>query len=476
LFCFSIPLASLMSVSHTYPSLGISIPWVVLFVFVAAPVCGKRNVHVDDVWPQKLSSIGRSADSASSHSGIGGQSHGDIPISEHRSSLTLSDALSGGNMVVSLVDLDGKFGKMGVITNNTQKSGVLPFVDPFGEERGVNAFVAGKDPMLSVNRPIAASHREMQHQLSFSSEVPVAKQFVLALGGGTGALRGGKGDAAFDRDIIRRMRYQDKAVLLLLMLVYVSTLCVGVSMTYRQSLNSSTVTFYADPRYHSTVTEDVGVEGFLDAFAQAPKSVHLQVTGFVPMPEPIPNGVDWNGKHYHVAFTFSLDLSPWVVALGNADLQDSAELFEGGVVAEDRQRLTHFLANNSNDLATVEVQKEVMWAGWEELATNIKHQIRQRGFTNGVISVRRCEVEPMEVYQNKDWANFMHSRLTKVLCALSLVGWFVYLPYMYFRCSKLIIRSRYKVDVSISHYWNLIVNQLGADGFDGISMATRSAE
>ena len=31
-----------------------------------------------------------------------------------------------------------------------------------------------------------------------------------------------------------------------------------------------------------------------------------------------------------------------------------------------------FLLGNKNDLATVQLQKEVSWDGWEDLATNIK--------------------------------------------------------------------------------------------------------
>merc|ERR1719491_2259965 len=107
---------------------------------------------------------------------------------------------------------------------------------------------------------------------------------------------------------------------------------------------------------------------------------------------------------------------------------------DSGVVEEDMAQLRHFLAVNQNDLATVEMVKQIAWPGWEELATNIKLRIRQCGF-GGIIGINRSDTETIIIYKNKTWANFMHSRMTKVLCALSLAGWMLYLPYMWMRCS-----------------------------------------
>lgn len=294
---------------------------------------------------------------------------------------------------------------------------------------------------------------------------PTGKQIAYALGGGTGGLQG-PWHSAFDRDVSRRMRYQNKAVLLIMLAVYIATLSVGASMTYRQAMNDSPVMYYADPRFHNIVTEDQELDSFVDSFASVPKDVQLQVTGFVPMPDPIPNGVEWNGQEYHVAFTFSLDLSPWVVRAQNEDVAAEGLRLQDGVVEEDRVRLASFLAWDGNDLASVEVVKQVAWDDWEELATNIKHRIRQRGFT-GVISVHQGAPLAVNVYKNKTWANFMHSRLTKVLCALSVLLWVVYLPYVWLRSTKLSIRARYKVDIPVRQYWDLISDQLCSDGFYG---------
>jgi len=48
-----------------------------------------------------------------------------------------------------------------------------------------------------------------------------------------------------------------------------------------------------------------------------------------------------------------------------------------GLADQDLEELRRFLPENTNDLATVSMMKEVSWDDWEELATNIKQKIRQ---------------------------------------------------------------------------------------------------
>lgn len=300
---------------------------------------------------------------------------------------------------------------------------------------------------------------------------------MYAVGGGTGATIGGTGDPALDQDMIRRMRYQDKAVMMFLLAAYMGSLLFSATLAYRQATNNSPVTFYADPRYHSMVIDGSEADVFLDTFNQPPKDVYLQVTGFVPLQDPdgMDSNVDWYGTHYHVAFSFALDLSPWVVRGGlDEEIRYTEDTpHEVGVNREDLGDLRTFLQSNNNDLALVELHKEVMWQGWEELATNIKHQVRQAGF-GGIISVHRSEPEIVCIYKNKPWANFMHSRTTKVLWALSLLGWIFYQPYMWLRCASTHVRSKYRIDIPIAQYWNIIEDKIGADGFNDQGGTQRS--
>lgn len=342
---------------------------------------------------------------------------------------------------------------------------------------------AATAPSNSSKAPVAGSldpEAELNATLEEDKDVR-PQQILMALGGGMGANIGATGNLELDIDLIRRMRYQDKAVMLLLLFMYFVTLGCSTSFAYRQALNDSPVTFYADPRYHDMVAEGQDTDGFLDAFNQAPKDVFLQVAGFIPVPPGALGSIEWQGHYYHDAFSFALDLSPWVVREEGCDLPGdavSSSTGDGessgrgadrpaviaGVVAEDLDSLHHFVSHDANDLAIVELRKEVSWASWEELATNIKLRIRQRGF-NGIISIHRTECESVCIYKNTAWANFMHSRTTKVLCALSVLGWIIYLPYMWLRCSIMSVRSCYIIDIPIETYWGLIEDKLTADGF-----------
>lgn len=133
-------------------------------------------------------------------------------------------------------------------------------------------------------------------------------------------------------------------------------------------------------------------------------------------------------------------------------------------MAEDLSDVNYYINHDRNELAILDFKKEVVWPSWEELATNIKQRIRQQGF-NGIISVHRTDCDTVSIYKNTAWANFMHSRTTKVLCALSVLGWIIYLPYMWLRCTSTTVRSRYKIDIPITEYWQLIADKLTADGF-----------
>lgn len=292
---------------------------------------------------------------------------------------------------------------------------------------------------------------------------------LMALGAGTGAgsSLGGTGVSKVNRELLQRMRYQDKAMMLLLVGIYFVGLWFFTHLIYRQVSNDSPVTYYADPRFHTLAMEGHDLDVFVDTFNQPPKNMALQVTGYRPVPEDMYDGVSWRGENFQMAFTFSLDLSPWVQRATHtiaADPKEQAKLLYDGMLPKDRSIINHVLMQNNNDLAFVELVKEVAWPDWEELATNIKHRIRQSGF-NGFIAVTRTETDEVCVYKNKTWANFMHSRATRLLCALSIVGWIVYMPYMWLCCKGVRVRAHYRVEVSISEYWHLIADKLTADGF-----------
>lgn len=330
---------------------------------------------------------------------------------------------------------------------------------------------------LQYFNPQMFGHRRHRKHLEYKPPHEPKHNFVtdwiFAVGGGTGASVSSnrKNVIRLNWDMQRRMRYQDDAVIVLLVVVYFVSLFFGLSFTYWQCVNTQSAVYYADPRFHNRVSSDHGIESFLAAFNQSPKSVQLQVTGFVPVADHADGSVHWQGESYFVAFTFALDLSAWVVQLDQSELvndssgQSSSSELECGIMPEDLAQLRNFLAVNTNDLATVDMRKQIVWPGWEELATNIKLRIRQLGF-DGLITINCNDAESIIVYKNRAWANFMHSRMTRVLCALSLLGWIIYLPYMWLRCTSMTVRVCYRIDMSITTYWELIADKLSANGFE----------
>lgn len=313
------------------------------------------------------------------------------------------------------------------------------------------------------------------------SRFPRTWNFLAAIGGGIGASISGVGLWSLDKDLARRMQVQDEISLFLLSVTYIGVLAAWACLEYRRARNTSTVVFYADPRsFHNTCTE-ADVDSFIEVFNCAPKNVLLRVAGYSPTYLDAPNSVVWQGTTYVVEFCFSLDLSPWVVPVSGQTVDSRSTMqscvcnFSGssGVIGadavdvSDRARLDEFLATNTNDMSIVEFHKSVNWENWQDLAMNIKLQIRQRGFT-GLISIDRAETELMSIYQNTQWANFMYNKMLKVIIALSVVGWLAYVPYMYYRCQRLVVHSAFRVDIEVNDYWQLIASHLTSYGFETI--------
>jgi len=355
--------------------------------------------------------------------------------------------------------------------NQTDHHGVFT---PAATEPDIMAGKSQKDSSQAFQDPSDPSQdpehrRHKRNGIPSPADEPIEpKGLLMAIGGGTGASVGYSDYSTTEHNqtlLLRRMHYQDKAVIFLVLMVYLVALCFSASLTYRHSCNNSPVTYYSDPRFHNTVMNGDDLDDFIGEFNQPPKNIALHVAGFLPVPDDTHESLRWQDQNFHCAFTFSLDLSPWVVREAQMRTDDEqTRTLQDGMLPEERDKLHFFLDNDTNDLSYTEIDKRVSWLGWEELATNIKHKIRQAGF-QGHIRVSRAESDQVQIYKNKAWANFMHARATRVLCALSILGWVIYVPYMWLRCKKLGLKSFFRVDISIADYWPLIADKLTADGF-----------
>jgi len=306
---------------------------------------------------------------------------------------------------------------------------------------------------------------------------PILCQFVRAVN----ALANGiPGPRVSINELRREHRFRDEpsrlALLLVLVILYFGSVLLSLALLWLHTEDSSNVTYYTASGHRGATMEGNDLPGFLSSFNQLPTHVHLRVTGLLPMESDTataaPAGtIHWQRDKYRVAFDFSLDLSRWLVRetsegsiISGTGTQTPQALFEGMKV-EELEDLQRFLQQDRNDLGTVILHKEVAWPGWEDLAINLRAQFRQCGFP-GVVHVQCQGDEHVSVHKNRPWANFMHDRTTRLIAALSIFGWGIYEMYMKFRCKQLLVRSRFRVDIMHSDYWELISDKLSADGFN----------
>lgn len=282
---------------------------------------------------------------------------------------------------------------------------------------------------------------------------------LFAIAEGTGALSDERSPTGF-RDLDREMRWrlqaQDAAVLLMLFGVYITTLVFGWTLVYRiaQSEESRSVIRFFCKTYggmpdRTLTCETRDMTGFLDAFNGPPKKLKLRIIGFSRTESRIA-GVRWRGRRYRQVFNVALDLAPFV---------------QGGDISTDDLKVVQNFLAGTNTLEQLVIHKEVSWNGWEDLATNIRQKLRTLGF-EGVLDVKLDTSEELVVHQNQAWPNFVHHRTTRALVLLSVVGSLLFVPYVYFRCRRSQLKSRFHIGLSPSRYWQLIESGLNpTNGF-----------
>eukprot|EP00929_Paragymnodinium_shiwhaense_P120043 TRINITY_DN91948_c0_g1_i1.p1 TRINITY_DN91948_c0_g1~~TRINITY_DN91948_c0_g1_i1.p1 ORF type:complete len:461 (-),score=90.25 TRINITY_DN91948_c0_g1_i1:81-1463(-) len=292
------------------------------------------------------------------------------------------------------------------------------------------------------------------------------KEVLLALGSGSGLNYDPDGHGKQSRRTLREMCYQHAATTFLIIGFFFLFILTNLRILYwqveRRVSESSSVKFYADVSGQVGLSESTDFEDFLEAFSKPPQAASLAVTGLLEATpaEIIRGNFDYtilHGRFQRVAFSFSLDLTPWLVCNESSGSQ--------GMAREDCEALESFLQENGNDLASVVVQKDLVWSDWEELAMNVKSRLRQRGFRGRVLVT--CQgTEEVVVRKNCAWAHFVRSRMTRALVALSIVGWLLFELYVWCRSSRLVVRSKHRVNMSIHEYWELVGSKLTSEGFD----------
>eukprot|EP00451_Oxyrrhis_marina_P039281 CAMPEP_0204392040 /NCGR_PEP_ID=MMETSP0469-20131031/61552_1 /ASSEMBLY_ACC=CAM_ASM_000384 /TAXON_ID=2969 /ORGANISM="Oxyrrhis marina" /LENGTH=567 /DNA_ID=CAMNT_0051386005 /DNA_START=68 /DNA_END=1769 /DNA_ORIENTATION=+ len=267
-----------------------------------------------------------------------------------------------------------------------------------------------------------------------------------------------RGNPRVNREIMmRRLDFQDKCLLVMLLMVYLVTLALGWALVYRMSHNSAPIRFFSDPRYHLLTTEATDQAGFLGTFNQKPSGVWLQVCGFTECEATVANAVQWKGKKYVTDFNFALELSNWAESSGQ-------------IAGHDLVAVNSFLRTR-NPLEVMVIDKQPAWEQLGPITERIKEKLAAQGYT-GLVTVSLKGQDQVSIHQNDPWSNFMHNRTTKTLLALSIFGGALYVPYMWARCKKTVVKSTFPVALDPESYWVLIEDKIQARGFQAPALGS----
>ncbi|CAE7359252.1 Upf1 [Symbiodinium sp. CCMP2456] len=272
---------------------------------------------------------------------------------------------------------------------------------------------------------------------------------VVRIGDGVGPITYSRSPGvhqSLNRELRQRLVTQDIAAvgfLLFVLGVAVWVSCLGV---YQFADDPSQVLFYTDPKYaqHRVLCTSSDQESFLEAFNTQPHRATLRLIGRRSstrtggccellrgsLASALARAAGRSrrfllpGRRRPVAdadilFDVSLDLSSFISGEGQLASQDEGRKLEGHLI-------------NNNPLQVLVLRKRVLWANWEDMATNIKQKLRGMGF-RGEVEVRFDSQEDLRIYRNLRWQNFVRTPITHMLSVLSGIGVLFWVPYLYCR-------------------------------------------
>lgn len=337
------------------------------------------------------------------------------------------------------------------------------------------------DSVINVTSEQDAHAKSGQEPLkaaeSWEPKAPPREPDVMKLGEGIGAMayeRSPTGSRKIDHDLERRLQLQDFATLSMLLFVFTITIVLSCCSVYQVADDPSPAAYYSEPRsYHQRlISETADLDTFLAAFNLQPQNIRLRIIGRNPDPGGFrrflrilnphtirPRGLaallpSRHRRRLAVLFDVSLDLTPFIAG-------------EGRLNDDNLITLQKYLSS-TNSLETVLLQKRVDWVHWEDVATNVRQRLRTLGFP-GEVEVHFEAHDEILIYRNHKWSNFVRNRVTQALVVISMVGPFVWLPYVWVRQKKTIVETRFRIHLDPARYWELVSDGLSAaDGFHGM--------
>jgi len=306
-------------------------------------------------------------------------------------------------------------------------------------------------------------------------QAPPPENDVERLGEGIGAMayeRSPTGSRSINHEIRERLKFQDVAAVVILVSVFVMTVLLSCFSVYQIAEDPSPVAYYSEPknyRQQRVICEDSDANSFLAAFNTQPEDVRFRIIGKNPEPGGFrrflrtlhPHTMRPRGlaallpvrqrRLLPVLFDVSLDLTPFITGSGR--------------ISEDNLSVLQNYLSSKNRLETLLLQKHVDWSHFQDVATNVRQQLRSLGFP-GDVDVRFEAYDEVLIYQNHKWTNFVRNRVTQALVVISIVGSFFWVPYVWTRSKTTKVESRFQVNVDPARFWQLVSEGLSAaEGF-----------
>lgn len=251
-----------------------------------------------------------------------------------------------------------------------------------------------------------------------------------ALHGGAGGVMMVGGLGRLPKVVAARLSVQDVAVLVAVMLFYLSTIMIALSLVYHTSQVKSGVKWFSEPELHTLSTGNYAA--FCSVFNRPPET-HVRVVVL---------NREGNRRRLDVALEATSFFAVASTSFGESSAQ-SAQAF----------------MKCSGSLPCLVVDKKVKWDGFEELVPRVEQKIRALGF-EGDVHVSFPASQRAVVRKNTHMYHFVHNQITLILVLMSIVGAFVFFPMVWFSKRTWYAQSEYEVKANMDDYGRLVEEAL----------------
>lgn len=249
------------------------------------------------------------------------------------------------------------------------------------------------------------------------------------LQGASGVIMAG-GMGRLPKVVAARLSVQDVAVLVAVMLFYLSTIMIALSLVYHTSQVKSGVKWFSEPELNTLSTGNYAA--FCAVFNRPPET-HVRV---------VVMNREGTRRRLDVALEATSLFAVASTSFGERSAQ-SAQAF----------------MKCTGSLPCLVVDKEVKWDGFDELVPRVEKKIRSLGF-QGAVHVSFPASQRAVVRKNTHMYHFVHNQITLILVLMSIVGAFLFFPMIWFSKRTWYAHSEFELRTDMTDYSRLVEEAL----------------